>query len=173
MYCCIYKGCLKAPLTPAESTCGHWRLLVSRAQGQAHAGARSTLQPSHPALCCFPPFPKASHPFCTGKRRLSAARAPKPQEASNKRLFKLDVDGKTQVIYLFPNHCYFAELRESSCPTSPLAGFYSQKPFAQLQHGSTKPRSHSGALMPEWFGTAACRAGRQQCQSPFVVPPAK
>lgn len=128
---------------------------------------------SHPILLSTASLPsqKPPNPFCTGKQRLTAARALKPQEASNKRLFKLDVDGKAQVLYLFPNHCYFAELRGCSCPTSPLAGLYSQKPFAQLQHGSTKPRSHSGALVPEGFGTAACRAGRQQSQSPSVVPP--
>jgi len=52
---------------------------------------QSPLRPSRLALRCIPPLPKASSPFRSEGRQPPAARAPKPQETSNKRLFKLDV----------------------------------------------------------------------------------
>lgn len=70
------------PLCLSTVTRGHW-LPEPTAAGDAPRMTESTVrmtESSHPALHCTLPFPAPS-----------AARAPKPQETSNKRLFELDV----------------------------------------------------------------------------------
>lgn len=141
---------------------------------------RRLLPPSCPGLHCFPPLPNASHRFCTEGRRLPAARAPKPQEASNKRLFKLDADGKAQVLYLFPNHCCLLSCADPAAQPHPWQVLVPKSLLLSPCTATQSPgaRSHAGALAPAGLRTAARRApqwegdGAKALASPSCPAPA-
>lgn len=67
----------------------------------------------------------------------SAARAPKPQETSNKRLFELDV--KARILYLFPNHCYLLSCADPAAQPLPSAGPHPQEPWSSSHRAGQSP----------------------------------
>lgn len=114
------------PSTPAPG--------AGEARGPAEPAA--ALLPWSPLL---PSPPKCLPPLLHGGT--AAARAPKPQEASNKRLLKLDADGEAQALSLFPNHCYLLSCADPAAQPHPWQALVPKSLFAQLLHGNTKPRS--------------------------------